>query len=69
MPVILDRSDETRWISIMTSPDEAFGILKPCPSAILRAHTIGNLINDRSANKNTPEVIRPIVRENNSLLF
>lgn len=69
MPVILDRSDEPRWISLQTSPDEAFGMLKPCPSEILNAHIIGNLINERSANKNTPEVIRPVARETNSLLF
>jgi len=69
MPVILERSDESRWVNLLTSADEAFALLKPCPSEILKAHTIGNLVNSRSANKNTPEVIRPIVRENNSLLF
>jgi putative SOS response-associated peptidase YedK len=69
MPVILDKSDEDRWINLQTSPDEAFSMLKPCPSEILKAHTIGNLINDRSADKNTPEVIRPVIRENNNILF
>ena len=69
MPVILERSDESRWVNLLTSADEAFALLKPCPSEILKAHTIGNLVNSRSANKNTPEVIRPIVSENNSLLF
>ena len=65
MPVILDRKDETRWISLIYLPDEAFAMLKPCPSEILKAHTIGNLINNKSANRNTPEVIRPVIRENN----
>ncbi len=69
MPVILDRSDEIRWISLMTSSDDAMAMLKPCPSETLRAHTIGNLVNSKSANRNTPEVIKPFERENNSLLF
>lgn len=69
MPVILDRNDEKKWISLDTSFDEAHALLKPCPSEILRAHTIGNLVNNKSANRNTPEVIRPFARENNSLLF
>jgi putative SOS response-associated peptidase YedK len=69
MPVIFDRSDETRWISQITPADEAFSMLKPCPSEVLRAHTIGNLVNSKSANRNTPEVIRPVSSENTSLLF
>jgi putative SOS response-associated peptidase YedK len=69
MPVILDRSDETIWISNMTTADEAFAILRPCPSEVLKAHIIGNLVNSKSANRNAPEVIRPVSSENKSLLF
>lgn len=69
MPAILDRNDETRWINMMITPDDALAMLKPCPSEILKAHTIGNLVNNKSANRNTPEVIRPVTRENNSFLF
>ena len=69
MPVILDRNDEKKWISRETSFDEAHSLLKPCPSEILRAHTISNLVNNKSANRNTPEVIRSYARESNSLLF
>lgn len=67
MPVILDRNAEKRWISSETSPEEAFSLLKPYPADLLQAHTISNLINNRSANRNTPEVIRPYPRENNTL--
>ncbi len=59
MPVILDRSEEQKWISLSTPPEEAQSLLKPCPSDILRAHTISNLVNNKSADRNTPEVIRP----------
>jgi putative SOS response-associated peptidase YedK len=69
MPVILDRINESRWISLYTSPDEAIAMLKPCPSEILKAHTISNLVNNKTANRNSPEVIRPYKWENNSLLF
>jgi putative SOS response-associated peptidase YedK len=67
MPVILDRNDERKWTSTDTSASEALSILKPCPSEILKAHTIGNLINNKSADKNTPEVIRQYFRQNSSL--
>jgi putative SOS response-associated peptidase YedK len=69
MPVILDRLGERKWISSDTSPDEARSLLRPCPSEILKAHTIGNLVNNRMADRNTPEVIRPVKRENNTLFF
>jgi putative SOS response-associated peptidase YedK len=67
MPVILDRKSEFKWINTDISADEALAMLKPCSSEILKAHTIGNLVNNKSANRNTPEVIRPFVRQNNSL--
>lgn len=69
MPVILDRNDEAKWISQKTDDDEAFSLLKPCPSEILKAHTISDLVNSRTANRNTPEVIRPYQRDNDSMLF
>ncbi len=67
MPVILDRKSEFEWINTDVSADEALAMLKPCPSEILKAHTISNLVNNKSANRNTPEVIRPFARQNNSL--
>ncbi len=69
MPVILDRDKEKRWIDISIPPEEALGLLKPCPSELLKAHTISNLINDKSANRNTPEVIWPYIYDSGNRLF
>ncbi len=59
MPAIIDRSEEKRWIDLSLSPAEAMAMLKPCPSDSLKAHTISPLVNSRSENRNTPEVIKP----------
>ena len=59
MPVILDKTDERTWIDISVAPEDALSLLKPCPSELLKAYTISNLINDKAANRNTPEVILP----------
>ena len=71
MPVILDKGDEGMWLSIKTSEHDALSLLKPCPDDLLKAHTISNLVNIRTADRNTPEVIRPFERHpengNNSL--
>ncbi len=69
MPVILDRSDENMWIDLSAKPADALGLLKPCPREILKAHTISALVNDRTADRNTPEVIQPFIRESNNRLF
>jgi putative SOS response-associated peptidase YedK len=69
MPVILDKDNERKWISSDVSADDAYKLLKPCPSEILKAHTIGNLVNNKSANRNTPEVIRPVQWHTNRSLF
>jgi putative SOS response-associated peptidase YedK len=59
MPAILERDNEKRWIDLAISSSDALSLLKPCPSEILKAHTISPLINDRTANRNSPEIIRP----------
>jgi putative SOS response-associated peptidase YedK len=59
MPVILDRKAEKRWIDLSISPGEARSMLGPCPSDYLTGHSIGPLINDRRANRNTPDIILP----------
>jgi len=69
MPAILDKSSETRWIDLSASSSELLGLLKPSPSEILKAYTVGPLINDRSANRNTPEVIQPYNYSPDKLLF
>jgi putative SOS response-associated peptidase YedK len=69
MPAILDKNSESQWIDLSVSSADALSFLKPSPSAILTAHTIGPLVNDRSANRNTPEVIQPFSYNTNNLLF
>jgi len=69
MPAILDKSDETRWLDISTSPDIVRSILNPYPNELLKANTISPLINDKTANRNSPEVIRPYVYKSDNLLF
>lgn len=59
MPVILEKSTEKKWLDISINKQEALNLLRPCPSDVLRAHPISPLINDKSADRNTPEVIEP----------
>jgi putative SOS response-associated peptidase YedK len=69
MPAILSRDAEKKWIDLSVTPSEASGLLKPCPPDILKAHTIGPLVNNKYANRNTPEVIREYPVENKNSLF
>jgi putative SOS response-associated peptidase YedK len=59
MPVILDRQAESKWLDTEHYRKEALDLLKPCPSDLLSAHTISDLVNQKSSNRNTPEVIKP----------
>ncbi|TAL63727.1 MAG: SOS response-associated peptidase [Bacteroidetes bacterium] len=69
MPVILDKTAEILWLDLTTSTSAAQSLLKPCPSEILKAHIISPLVNDRTANRNTPEVIRPFINKSENLMF
>jgi putative SOS response-associated peptidase YedK len=69
MPVILDPSSESSWISNTISEDDARNLLIPCPSEILKAHTICPLINSRTAERNTPQLIEPYNYQSDNLLF
>jgi len=69
MPVILDRNDEKDWINPDSSQSALAGMLKPCSQDILKAHTIGPLVNDRLADRNTPEVIKEYPRNIKNTLF
>lgn len=59
MPVILDRHSEKLWLDIDAPETEAINLLEPCSSDLLKAHTISDLVNRKSADRNTVEVIRP----------
>jgi putative SOS response-associated peptidase YedK len=69
MPVILDRTGESKWIDLSVSASDALNLLKPCDSEILKAYTISSLVNDRTKDRNTPEVIRPFSYDKGNLLF
>jgi putative SOS response-associated peptidase YedK len=69
MPAILGREDETKWIDLSISQAEASGLLRPYPSELLKAHTISPLVNSRTENRNTPEVIKPYSYKSDNLLF
>ena len=69
MPAILSPEDEKKWLSISTSLESALSLLQPYPSEILKAHTISPLINDRNANRNTPEIIMPFNYNTGNTLF
>jgi putative SOS response-associated peptidase YedK len=69
MPVILDKYATGQWLDFSTSLSDALSLLKPCSSDLLKAHTIGPLVNDRRANRNSPEVIRPYDYHTGKLLF
>jgi putative SOS response-associated peptidase YedK len=69
MPVVLDRESESCWLDTTASQSGAFDMLKPLPPERLRAHTIGPLVNDRNADRNTPEVIKPFLYYTTNSLF
>jgi putative SOS response-associated peptidase YedK len=69
MPAILTKSAESRWINKSITETDALDLLKPSPDGMLKAHTISPLINSRSMDRNTPEVIKPYLYESGNLLF
>ena len=69
MPVILERKAEKQWIDLELNKMEALELLKPCPSEILNAHTISDLVNKKTFDRNTPEVIKPFKWDVEGTLF
>ena len=69
MPAILDRNYEKRWLDLSISPSDALDLLKPYPSERMKAHTISPLVNNKSANRNTPDVISPYDYNSQKLSF
>jgi putative SOS response-associated peptidase YedK len=69
MPVLLDRASEEIWTKQSASLNEVLQLLGPCPSEILKAHTVGPLINNTRADRNTPEIIKPYSYNTGNLLF
>jgi putative SOS response-associated peptidase YedK len=69
MPAILDKNSETKWIDISVAGAEAISLLRPSPPGILKAHTVSPLVNDKSTDRNTPDVIKPFQYSSENLLF
>ena len=69
MPVILERESEAQWLDTNASKGDLKKMLEPYPEKLIHAHTICDLVNSRTAEKNTPELIRPFVRDTDNLLF
>jgi putative SOS response-associated peptidase YedK len=69
MPVVLERSQESKWLDLTTPKEEALNLLKPYPSEVLKAHTISQLVNRNSAVRNSPDVIKPFNWNSESSLF
>lgn len=69
MPAILDRDSELKWIDISLPANDAKKLLRPLAENILKAHTVSPLVNSRTANRNTPELIKPYNYNQQQLLF
>lgn len=69
MPVVLERKNESVWIDLNTSLTDAFDLLKPASPDVLQAHTVGPLVNSKTADRNTPDVIKPYQYYSSNLLF
>jgi len=69
MPVILDRNGENIWLSQAASDSDRLELLKACPSEIINAHTVSDLVNNKSVNRNRPEVIMPFSWQADNTLF
>ena len=69
MPAILDRDSELKWLDISLPAGDVKKLLKPSGENILKAHTVSPLVNSKSANRNTAEVIKPFNYNQQQLLF
>ena len=69
MPVILEKSNENKWLDLTIGETEALQLLKPCPSEILTAYTISDLVNKKTSERNSSEVIKPYNWNIEGILF
>lgn len=59
MPVILKPTEENKWLDTSLPLNVIKDLLKPSEDGVLKAHTIGPLIKDRRADRNTAALIEP----------
>lgn len=57
MPLILPDDSTDTWL--FGEPGAVASVMKPAEDEVLKAHTIGPLIKSRSAEKNSPDIIKP----------
>jgi len=69
MPAVIERGKEKLWLDLQSGKAELKKLIEPYGENILSAYTIGDLINTRSADKNSVEIIKPFVRASENLLF
>jgi putative SOS response-associated peptidase YedK len=69
MPALLDKVTESLWLDVSLETEDVKKLLKPASEDILKAHTISPLVNSRTANRNTPEIIKPYNYNQQQLLF
>jgi len=69
MPVVLEKNLEKQWLESTTAEPDLMKMLLPYPSEILKAHTIGPLVNSRATDRNSPDVIAPYTWPKDNLLF
>lgn len=69
MPLILGKEEESLWLDISADDDAIKAIMKPLPEGLLSAHTISSLVNDKYADRNTPDVVKPYQYSSQGSLF
>lgn len=69
MPVVLRNSAVDDWLNSESSQAELLRLLEPYSSEILKAHTISQLITSRTAERNSPEIVKPYTYYSDNLLF
>jgi putative SOS response-associated peptidase YedK len=69
MPVVIEKGSEQLWLDLHSGKAELKKLMEPYGENILAAHTISNLINNKTAERNTPEIIKPFDRSSENQLF
>lgn len=69
MPVVLEKGSEITWLDISSGKAELRELMRPYPSEVLKAHTISDLVNRKTAEKNSPDVIKPFTWGTENRLF
>lgn len=60
MPLVIEKPDEELWLDARVPGERVLRLLNPYPSGILEAFTISNLITRKDADKNRPELVKPV---------